>query len=332
MTEVIEYDSDNQFITVGSGMSLAALQEKLGENNQWLPVRPPFFKETSTTGSIIAMAAVGPERAALGAPRDYLLGLQYIDSSGSMVTTGGKVVKNVAGYDMTRLMTGSAGTLGFITEASWRVAARPEACKVTSAVGSLESCSAAALAVINSNLLPVFVTAVPQDDSWKLMIGFEGLGEVVDHQIDRCDQKMSENGLSGNEKADYPVIEGPFKAVFDGIWEAPYVCQADVVIANVKQLCEDAVKITETSSVLVDFACGRVYAGFEGLNSKQWSELDAQFNKNQGHGKLIKAPEEFRNSNDVFGSGRAEWKLSHKVKAALDPNSLFSPGVLPGRA
>lgn len=331
MTEVVEYDSDNQFITVGSGMSLAALQEILGENNQWLPVRPPFFKETSTTGSIIAMAAVGPERTALGAPRDYLLGLQYIDSSGSMVTTGGKVVKNVAGYDMTRLMTGSAGTLGFITEASWRVATRPEACKVTSAVGSLESCSAAALAVINSNLLPVFVTAVPQDDSWKLMVGFEGIGEVVDHQIDRCDQKMSENGLSGNVKADYPVIEGPFKAVFEKIWEAPYVCQADVVIANVKQLFEDAVKIVEPSSVLVDFACGRIYVGFEGCDSKQWSELGAQFNKSQGHGKLIKAPEEFRNSNDVFGSGRAEWKLSHKIKAALDPSGLFLPGTLPGR-
>ncbi len=133
MNEVIEYDPDNQFITAGSGLSLAALQEKLAENNQWLPIRPPFFKESSTTGSLIAMAAVGPERTALGAPRDYLLGLQYIDSNGSMVTTGGKVVKNVAGYDMTRLMTGSAGTLGFITEASWRVATRPEACRMTSA-------------------------------------------------------------------------------------------------------------------------------------------------------------------------------------------------------
>ncbi len=332
MNEVIEYDPDNQFITVGSGMSLAALQEKLAENNQWLPIRPPFFNQSSTTGSIIAMAAVGPERAALGAPRDYLLGLQYIDSSGSMVTTGGKVVKNVAGYDMTRLMTGSAGTLGFITEASWRVATRPEACRMTTATGSLENCSAAALAVINSNLLPVFVTAVPQDDSWKLMVGFEGIDKVVDHQIERCAEKMSENGLTGGEKADYPVIDGPFKSVFDELWEAPYICQADVVIANAKQFCEEAASIAKPATVFVDFACGRIYAGCQSLDENQWRGLDAAIGKNKGHGRLIKAPRDFREKNDVFGSGRAEWKLSHKVKAALDPNGLFSPGALPGRA
>jgi len=332
MNEIIEYDPDNQFITVGSGMSLAALQEKLGENNQWLPIRPPFFKQSSTTGSIIAMAAVGPERAALGAPRDYLLGLQYIDSQGSMVTTGGKVVKNVAGYDLTRLMTGSAGTLGFITEASWRVATRPEACKMSCGTGSLENCSSAALAIINSNLLPVFVTAVPQGDSWKLMVGFEGIGEVVDHQIQRCEQKLVENGLSGSDKTDYPVIEGPFKTSFDELWEVPYVCQADVVIANVKGLCTEIVTIAKPVALFVDFACGRILGGFEGLEDEQWRRLDAAIVKNQGHGRLVKAPTAFREKNDVFGSNRTEWKLSHKVKAALDPSGLFSPGVLPGRA
>ncbi len=331
MNEVIEYDADNQFITVGSGMSLAALQEKLGENNQWLPIRPPFFNTASTTGSIIAMAAVGPERAALGAPRDYLLGLQYIDSTGSMVTAGGKVVKNVAGYDMTRLLTGSAGTLGFITEASWRVATRPEACMMTFGRGSLADCSAAALSVINSNLLPIFVSAVPESGSWKLMIGFEGIGKVVDHQIERCNQKMQDHGLADLDKADYPVIEGPFTDVFGEIWKAPYVGEADTAIADVKALTEDIAKIVEPSAVLVDFACGRILCGFENLDGKQWKEMDSGFRKYQGHGKLLKAPADFRKNNDVFGSGRAEWKLSHKIKAALDPKGLFSPGAMPGR-
>ncbi len=164
------------------------------------------------------------------------------------------------------------------------------------------------------------------------MVGFEGISEVVDHQIERCAQKMTENGLSGNDKADYPVIEGPFKSVFEEMWNALYVCQADVVIANVKQMCEDAARIAEPSNILVDFACGRIYAGYETLSDSQWGELGAGFSKNQGHGRLLKAPAEFRNKNDVFGSGRAEWKYSHKIKAALDPNGLFSPGVLPGRA
>ena len=195
MNDFIEYDQDNQFITVGSGVTLAALQEKLGENNQWLPIRPPFFKPDSTTGSIVAMAAVGPERLAYGAPRDMLLGLQYIDSSGSMVSAGGKVVKNVAGYDMTRLMTGSLGTLGFITETTWKISTRPEICKLVSAIGIFENCFRTAIKVVNSNLLAALITVVPEDGVCKLLIGFEGLEMVVDSQIERCSEVMQSHGL-----------------------------------------------------------------------------------------------------------------------------------------
>ena len=101
LADVIEYDPPNQVITVGAGMSLAVLQDQLKTNNQWLPVRPPFFGSSSTIGSLVALAACGPERMAYGAPRDLLLGLRYIDSRGRQVTAGGRVVKNVAGYDMT---------------------------------------------------------------------------------------------------------------------------------------------------------------------------------------------------------------------------------------
>jgi hypothetical protein len=190
MTEFIEYDQDNQFITVGSGVTLAALQEKLGQQNQWLPLRPPFGTTATTIGSIVATAEVGPERLAYSAPRDMLLGLQYIDSSGSMVSAGGKVVKNVAGYDMTRLLTGSMGTLGFITEATWKIATRPEICKQLSGSGSLEACFEAGLKIVNSNLLAALVTIKPEAGQATLQVGFEGLGLVVDSQIERCAEVM----------------------------------------------------------------------------------------------------------------------------------------------
>lgn len=331
MTEIIEYDSDNQFITVGSGVSLSALQEKLAENNQWLPLRPPFFQENSTTGSIVAMAAAGPERAAYGAPRDMLLGLQYIDSVGSVVSTGGKVVKNVAGYDMTRLMTGSAGTLGFITEASWKVATRPETCKVIAASGGLDDCAATALKIINSNLLSVFVTAAPENGSWKLMVGFEGIGEVVAHQLERCGEVMKEQGLTVGSAEDYAVTEGCFGNIFNELSKSPFICQADVVIAKVQEFYAGMEKIAQPSLVLLDFACGRVYAGLDSLSEEQWSKLDSLVTSCLGHGRLLRAPEDFRKKNDVFGSARQEWRLSHMIKTALDPNNVFSPGALPGR-
>ncbi len=331
MTEIIEYDSDNQFITVGSGVTLAALQDKLAENNQWLPIRPPFFNADSTTGSVVAMAAAGPERAAYGAPRDFLLGLQYIDSSGSMVAAGGKVVKNVAGYDMTRLMTGSAGTLGFVTEASWKVVTRPEVCKMTASRGTLTECFTAALKVINSNLLPVFVTAVPENGAWKMMVGFEGIGDVVAHQVERCDQIMSELGLTDSSQEEYPVTEGCFQDIFHQLSLSPFICQTDIVIARMQECYTDMEKIVPSSETLLDFGCGRIYAGIDAVTDEQWVALSALFVENMGHGRLVKASEDFRSKNDVFGQEKPDWHLSHQIKKALDPDNIFCPGALPGR-
>ncbi len=331
MNEIIEYDTDNMFITVGSGMPFSELQEKLAKDNNWLPLRPPFFKENSTIGSVIAMAAVGPERVAYGAPRDMLLGLQYIDSQGSMVTAGGKVVKNVAGYDMTRLLTGSAGTIGFITEASWMVATRPEVCKLTSAKGSLENCNSTALKVINSNLLSVFTTIVPEGNQWKLMVGFEGIAQVVNHQIERCGTVMTENGLDVQETNDYSVIDGCFKDIFAAIEELPFVCQAEIIPTRVKDCYEGVADMVKPSQYMLDSGCGRIYFGFDALTGEQWKRMDNLFKECQGTGKLLKAPEDFKKNNDVYGNGRADWQLSQKIKAALDPNGLFSPGALPGK-
>lgn len=331
MCEIIEYDSENQFIIAGSGVSFATVQEKLAENDQWLPIRPPFFQVNSTIGSLVAMATVGPERLAYGAPRDYLLGLQYIDSSGSMVATGGKVVKNVAGYDMTRLMTGSAGTLGFITESTWKVVMRPEMCKMTAACGTLEDCFAAALKIITSNMLPVFVTAVPENGGWKLMVGFEGIGEVVAHQIGLCIQLMSEQGLGDSSQDEYSVTDGCLQKYFQQLSLSPFTGQVDTVINDMPNCYADMENIVKSSQTVLDFGCGRIYVAFDALADEQWSELSAMFVRYQGHGRLVKATEDFRRKNDVFGQERDEWHLSHLIKTALDPDNIFSPGALPGR-
>ena len=74
-----------------------------------------------------------------------------------------------------------------------------------------------------------------------------------------------------------------------------------------------------------------MYAGFETLTTSQWSSLDALATKFKGHCKLLKASEEFRKEHDLFGSSRPDWRLSHLIKNALDPDNVFAPGALPGR-
>ena len=331
MTDFIEYDQDNQFITVGAGVSLSAMQEELGKKNQWLPVRPPFFTPDSTTGSIASMAAVGPERLAYGAPRDMLLGLQYIDSKGDMVSTGGKVVKNVAGYDMTRLLTGSLGTLGLITETTWKISTRPEICKMVGGGGSLESCFATGLKIVNSNLLAALVTVVPEGEAYKLIVGFEGLAMVVDSQVERCNTLMLGEGLATGAATEYPVVEGCLGDIFANIWQAPFVLQADVILEKGAHYCAETAARCQPATALLDVAGGRLYAGFTEISNNQWEKMEQLAASNLGHAKLLKAPEDFARNNDLFGSYRPEWRLSHLIKQALDPQAAFSPGTLPGR-
>ncbi|MDX2500699.1 MAG: FAD-linked oxidase C-terminal domain-containing protein [Deltaproteobacteria bacterium] len=333
LADVIEYDPPNQVITVGAGMSLAELQDHLKANNQWLPVRPPFFGSSSTIGSLVAMAASGPERMAYGAPRDLLLGLRYIDSRGRQVTAGGRVVKNVAGYDMTRLITGSAGTLGFISEATWRVSTIPERCAAITATGSLDACAATAIEIVQSKLSPIYVTCLPDKASgdWKLVVGFEGFSGTVDYQLKKCSAVLDKANLQSLEYADYPVHTGRFGEVYDAIGQSPFILRADLPLDRVAGVPDALDGRPVQSGMLLDFGCGRILAGLDALGNDDWMRLSDLIAQRDGHCLLIKAPDDFRKDNDVFGSPRTGWRVMHSIKAALDPDGIFAPGCLPGK-
>ena len=345
MTEIIEYDADNQFITLGAGMSLARFQEVLEENNQWLTLRPPFFNRKATIGSLAAMGTSGPERMFYGAPRDFLLGLQYIDSQGRMISTGGKVVKNVAGYDMTRLMTGSNGNLGMITEATWRLSTRPELCRAISMTGILDDCFNAALKLMNNNLFPAFMVAVPENnvpdqfpEYWKMVVGFEGLSKVVEHQVEKCSLLLSKNKLKNLGTWNYPLIDGCFKDDFNKIAKAPYVLKTSAALEKMPDLIKGIQEIpgikaqTNQNAWLLDFGCGRIFNALDLLDTEQWTSLSHRAYSLDGLVQLEKTPKSFRLEHDVFGGSlRPEWAVMHKIKNALDPNSLFAPGRMPGR-
>ncbi len=333
LADVIEYDPPNQVITVGAGMSLAALQEHLQANNQWLPLRPPFFRSSSTIGSLIALAACGPERMAYGAPRDLLLGLRYIDSRGRQVTAGGRVVKNVAGYDMTRLITGSAGTIGFISEATWRVSTIPERGAAITATGSLDTCAAVAREIVQSKLSPIYVTCLPEGASgdWKIIVGFEGFSETVDYQMEKCEAMLEGGKLQSPEKTDYAVHAGRFRDVYEELGRRPFILRADFPLDRVADFIQALDDRSALSGVLLDFGCGRILAGLGALGTEDWLRLCELIDQREGHGMLIKAPDDFRKLNDVFGTPRPEWKVMHRIKAAMDPDNIFAPGSLPGK-
>ena len=118
---IMSYEPSELVVRVRSGTRLAEVEAVLAEKGQCLPFEPPHFSENSTIGGMVAAGLSGPARATVGAVRDYILGVNLINGKGEYLSFGGQVMKNVAGYDVSRLMAGSLGTLGLMTDVSLKV-------------------------------------------------------------------------------------------------------------------------------------------------------------------------------------------------------------------
>lgn len=134
----IESEPADLVVGADAGVRIDALQERLAANGQELTLDPPHHPD-ATVGAMIALASAGPLRASAGTPRDHVLGIEAVSGDGRRLRFGGRVVKNVAGYDAVRLLTGSRGTLGVITSVWLRVRARPVAERSLAVAGDLDA-------------------------------------------------------------------------------------------------------------------------------------------------------------------------------------------------
>ena len=126
LSGIVSYEPSELVVTVLAGTPLAELEAALAEQQQYLPFEPPHFGAANasgraTVGGMVAAGLAGPARASVGGVRDYVLGVQMVNGLGEQLTFGGQVIKNVAGYDVSRLMVGAMGTLGLLTEISLKV-------------------------------------------------------------------------------------------------------------------------------------------------------------------------------------------------------------------
>jgi glycolate oxidase FAD binding subunit len=170
---VAGYTPGDLTLTVRAGTSLREIERVTAEHGQWLPL-DPYGDSDGTIGATIATASAGPLATAFGTPRDLLLGIEFVTGRGDVVRAGGKVVKNVAGFDLTRLIAGSWGTLGVITEATVRLYARPKSDRtVVVRLPGDEKQIADLLAVLNDAPLLPFAMEVVSGSIAKAL----GLGE-----------------------------------------------------------------------------------------------------------------------------------------------------------
>lgn len=161
LDRITQYEPGDLVVTVQTGVKLEDLQAELGKRGQWLAIDPPYAD--ATIGGILATNSSGPRRLAYGTARDMLLGLRVVEADGTVTKSGGRVVKNVTGFDLPKLHIGAFGTLGIITEASFKVRPRPPVSAViVIPFASFEAAHAALLRVHASSLRPAALEALDQ--------------------------------------------------------------------------------------------------------------------------------------------------------------------------
>jgi len=189
MTRVIAHEAADMTVTVEAGVTLAALADVLAATGQWLPFDPPD-RDRVTIGGLIAGDLNGPLRLSQGKVRDSLIGISVVLADGSVAKGGGRVVKNVAGYDLPKLFAGSAGTLGVVVEATFKIRPCPERTQVVwLPAADVRDAAALSLALLDAAIAPLFLEVVDGHagqeaglGSAGVLVGLGGIAEELQAQ------------------------------------------------------------------------------------------------------------------------------------------------------
>jgi glycolate oxidase FAD binding subunit len=324
LNHLIDYPADDMTITVEAGMTVAELSRLLAEKRQWLPV-DVAFPDRVTVGGAIATNAAGPRRYAYGTMRDYLLGFTAVDGTGMVFSGGGRVVKNAAGYNLCRLMAGSRGTLGIITQATLMVRPLPEAAALLACDlpdFALAETLLASLVRLPVNPVAIELSAGRQHDGspllgpvtgsnvCRLCVGFEGQSAEVEWMLNKLHAEWMSLGMIS------PVLIPELET--DAFWRWMAQCPADATIgvlpselvANVRELLESS----------PDCAI-QARAGNGVIRVKCRPTDDASSD-------LSLAAASTRQESDEQGIPLPEVRVMRAIKERFDPANILNPGLL----
>ena len=346
MARVLEYEPADLTCSVEAGVSLRDFNTQAAEHNQFLPL-DPFGDERSTIGATVATASYGPLRAGYGTPRDWLVGCRVVHADGTITSAGGKVVKNVAGYDLCKLYTGSFGTLVVLAELNFKMRALPQAdaTQVFYADDAAALCALTAR-LFDSDLQPAALellspqTGLPIDEKRFALV----LRYVTEEQ-ETVAWQTGEAARLGNGMAN-TVLSSTDASTF---WHAYYTSETSderCFSLRAAALPTDLGKLIETAQRLMPTAMLRAHAANGVLrihgSADLLSELRAkhQFkllielrefakqNAKQSGGQMVilRAPDELKKQLDVWGDAGATMALMQGLKKQYDPHNRLNFG------
>ncbi|MXQ06624.1 FAD-binding protein [Alphaproteobacteria bacterium GH1-50] len=329
------YEPGALTIVAKAGTPLAEVEAALAAEGQMLPFEPMDHRKLlgttgePTIGGVVAANVSGPRRVQAGACRDSLIGVRFVDGGGHVVKNGGRVMKNVTGYDLVKLMSGAMGTLGVLSEVSFKVLPRPAAAAALLIEGLSPDRAVAAMAAALRSPFEVSGAAhVPEGMAGDpvTMIRIEGFESSVAYRAARLQEVLEPFGQSTVERRASEGGEG----VTDG-WrwvrdvEGFAGKPGDVWRLSVKP--GDAPEIASRAGaegVLFDWGGGLVW-----LLVAEGTDLRARLGDFRGHATLVRASEETRARLDVFQPEPAPLKaLAEGLRAQFDPRGILNPGLM----
>lgn len=306
-------------VTVEAGVILSNLQSELAKHGQRVPL-DALWPEKSTIGGIIATNDSGPLRLRFGSVRDLLLGITVVLADGTIARSGGRVVKNVAGYDLPKLFTGSFGTLGIITEVTLRAYPLPHSMRdVSFKFPSLLEASQFMLSVVDSTLVPVSVQMRVTQNKTIVDLRLEGSEAGIAAQAQRL-AEMSENSEINQTDAAAWRRESLF-ANRDGI-----VARFSVLPSRIADAVNAIHSLCPSAAVTVQ----SVGVGILGTEPCDLPSLLSAIQKLGGTLVVLQAPLEIKRHIDVFGAPPSAYPLMVRIKQQFDRNGILSPGRFVG--
>lgn len=352
LSRVIEYNPADLTITAEAGLTLGAAQQLLGQHGQWLPWDPPT-PERATIGGLLAAGASGPLRLGYGTPRDWALGMHVALGDGRLVKSGGKVVKNVAGYESHKLQIGALGTLGVIAEVTLRVAPLPErGATLVCACGSWADALALADRLRERPMAPVSLIAGPAEGRGvQVAARFAGVPAAVERQLDAARAAAAASGASiaipsaeqagalWRELALFPAPGGAARQ------HAPADPIELVIRAGVRPSALGAALDALGSSAPAGAAPRMIGYGGVGLAYARWRLAErtpageiaaaigaarARLAGGGGYAVIEHAPGALRGLLDLWGPPPPTLAIMRALKAQWDPHSVLNRGRYAG--
>ncbi|MEH2081229.1 MAG: FAD-binding oxidoreductase [Nostoc sp.] len=347
INQLIEHAVGDLTVTIEAGMKFSVLEALLAKSRQFLAL-DPTAPESATIGGIVATGDTGSLRQRYGSVRDQLLGITFVRADGQIAKAGGRVVKNVAGYDLMKLLTGSYGTLGFFSQLTFRVYPLAEASATVVLTGSAEAVSQAADILRGSALTPVqadllstkLVSSLGLGEGLGLIARFQSISESVKEQSNRVlevGEKLGLDGVIFTDSDEGSLWQRLQKRIHSTATDSVITCKIGVLPTAAVEI------LTQVELGLIHISSGlgllqledknqvlevRDRLGFAGGDAYGGLRLRTQTHK--GFLTILSAPKAVKEQIDVWDYTGNALPLMRRIKEQFDSKNILSPGRFVG--